>query len=383
MIAKATYLFLLLIVVATSLQGQIAYYDHSSKKYGVINEFGKIIIRAKYDDKMSFENGFAPISKDGKWGLIDVNGKIIIPLQYEKIGNYGSDLVPASENGQWGYINLENKRIIDFKYDAGYPFYNGIATIEEGEIKRFINVKGSFITPLIFQDAVTIDNLQYGKSSDKWYKIQLSSVVKLRGEPSSEENILTAYKGYVTSYSRTDKDRYGYKDNTGEVVILPIYRSASQFSEGLAAVEERQGEGFGYIDGKGEYIIKPKYKYALNFQSGIAPVLENDSMGFGFINTKGEYVIKPNAAWIWVETQTPCFINGLCIIKTTDVKKRDEHAVEVAEAFRNLNAKKISLEEYGRIVEKRFQFEKIIYINIKGEVIFESKYFNYYYDESG
>ena len=63
---------------------------------------------------------------------------------------------------------------------------------------------------------------------------------------------------------------WGYIDNTGKEVINPQFKSAGQFSEGLAAV--RLNGTYGYIDKSGSFIIKPIYDIALPFQSGLAKV---------------------------------------------------------------------------------------------------------------
>jgi WG containing repeat len=64
--------------------------------------------------------------------------------------------------------------------------------------------------------------------------------------------------------------KYGYIDSSGRLVIGALYRNATEFSEGLAAV--RENGRYGYINAAGDYTLKPVYDYALPFESGIAKV---------------------------------------------------------------------------------------------------------------
>lgn len=70
-----------------------------------------------------------------------------------------------------------------------------------------------------------------------------------------------------------EKDKYGYINRKGEIVIAPRFYAADKFSEGLSAV--RLEGTYGYINQSGEFIITPRFDYALSFSSGIAQVYEN------------------------------------------------------------------------------------------------------------
>ena len=83
---------------------------------------------------------------------------------------------------------------------------------------------------------------------------------------------------------------WGYIDNTGKEVINPQFKSAGQFSEGLAAV--RLNGTYGYIDKSGSFIIKPIYDIALPFQSGLAKVFLDGKPYF--IDKKGNITFQHN-----------------------------------------------------------------------------------------
>lgn len=55
------------------------YKDKEINKYGFVNDAGKIIVEATYDE-VKFQNryGFIAVSKDNKWGVLNYNGAVIL-----------------------------------------------------------------------------------------------------------------------------------------------------------------------------------------------------------------------------------------------------------------------------------------------------------------
>jgi len=74
-------------------------------------------------------------------------------------------------------------------------------------------------------------------------------------------------------FAIVERDRIGFINQKGEVVVRPQFYSGSEFSEGLAAV--RNGGLYGYIDTKGNFAIAPRFEYATSFQEGVAIVYNN------------------------------------------------------------------------------------------------------------
>ncbi len=89
--------------------------------------------------------------------------------------------------------------------------------------------------------------------------------------------------GQDNLYLITKGDLWGYIDETGKTAIIPQFKSAGPFSEGLAAV--RLNGTYGYIDKSGSFVIKPQYDFALPFQNGLSKVFL-DGKPF-FVDKKG------------------------------------------------------------------------------------------------
>jgi len=96
----------------------------------------------------------------------------------------------------------------------------------------------------------------------------------------------------------------GYKRADGSWAIAPTYKTATEFSGGLAFVELRDGSG-GLIDGDGKMIV-PNVQQALwvneptmteaKFSEGLIAARDMQSNKVGFVDAKGRWIIKPRFA---------------------------------------------------------------------------------------
>ncbi len=89
-----------------------------------------------------------------------------------------------------------------------------------------------------------------------------------------------------------DRDKWGYRDETGKVVIPPRFEYAWPFSEGLARITD--GEKIGFIDMTGTLVIEAQFDAATQFSEGLAAVGFGEKLlekKHGYINKKGELVI--------------------------------------------------------------------------------------------
>lgn len=63
----------------------------SSGKWGFVDDKGKILIEASYDDALSFSNGLAAICIDGEWGFIDTSNNIVIQCEFAGADYFNSE----------------------------------------------------------------------------------------------------------------------------------------------------------------------------------------------------------------------------------------------------------------------------------------------------
>lgn len=109
---------------------------------------------------------------------------------------------------------------------------------------------------------------------------------------------------------------YGYKNDSGKVVIKPKYKRAFPFHNDIALVEICKNDDcyVQRINKKGERIDKNKIYSDLKFLNGLAVVQINNE--YGYINESGIFVIKPQF------TMATNFEEGLAAVSVYDLDRR-------------------------------------------------------------
>jgi hypothetical protein len=122
-------------------------------------------------------------------------------------------------------------------------------------------------------------------------------------------------------YPHTEREDgpWGYIDKAGKVVISLQFASAQPFSEGLAAVEVRDGDGtplqkFGFIDRTGALVIPAQFTRVQRlFRSGRAAVKLGS---WGLIDRNGKLILPATYAFVGP------FSDGRAIVGVPDVGSR-------------------------------------------------------------
>lgn len=127
---------------------------------------------------------------------------------------------------------------------------------------------------------------------------------------------------------KREKDKFGYADEAGNMVIKAQYKKAYPFGEdGRAKVQK--GDKWGYIDKTGKPVIRIEYDEIGEFKDNKALVKKNKK--YGYLNYDGTFYIKPDynfigtpndKGWIWVgkgktlkEAQLGLYHNDVLVIK--------------------------------------------------------------------
>ena len=109
--------------------------------------------------------------------------------------------------------------------------------------------------------------------------------------------------------------KWGFIDNTGNIVVDPQFEYARSFSEGFAAV--LVGDKYGYIDEIGNIAIEPQFTHCLDFSEGFAGVQIDGEEGqiygnWTYIDTEGNILLDPTF------NMTYGFRNGLGMVEVPD-----------------------------------------------------------------
>ncbi len=141
-------------------------------------------------------------------------------------------------------------------------------------------------------------------------------------------------------------DTAGYIDKTGrmvDLVLSPALTPVSSFKEGVAWVEDQNGQR-GLIDRTGRLVIDCRYQWTMPFSQGSAWVSDDTGDDFiyirmGLIDKQGNWLIKPGSytdaqgfsedvAWVREENS-----GNVCLIDTSGTKLADLGASRMPSAF--------------------------------------------------
>ncbi len=208
-----------------------------------------------------------------KSGFIDKTGNLVIPCKWEVVGDFHEGLASVrNSNGNWGYIDKTGKLVIPCKWEVAYEFSEGLAVVQDSNGKcGYIDKTGNLVIPCKWEAA--------GYRHD-----DLFCVTK-----------------------------------TGKRGIFELGKSAGDFHEGLAIVQDSNGK-CGYIDKTGNLVIPCKWEVVGDFHEGLA-IVQDSNGKCGCIDKTGKLVIP--CEWNiprmhFVEVQT--FHEGLAVVKDSNGK---------------------------------------------------------------
>ena len=235
-----------------------------------------------------------PVKVNGLWGYINSKGKLKIKCQYTQAFDFTESLAIVEKNGKFGAINQKGKVIIPFQFDNINPFKGEVAEATLADSALILDKKGNILIA----------------SSDKYYYSIYSEYNIIQKSRSIDSIFLydiygnLLYKDTTEVYisegliAKKQKNKYGFIDSNGKVIIDFIYEDAKKFTEGLAAV--KKDSKYGFINKKGEEVIPFSHSYANPFEGGYAsvyiPNLESEQEEnnlIGIIDKKGDFVIAP------------------------------------------------------------------------------------------
>jgi hypothetical protein len=108
--------------------------------------------------------------------------------------------------------------------------------------------------------------------------------------PFKDDALLDYSLAHQRYFTIRQKDRWGFINDTGRVVIPPQFEWVENFSNGAAAVGRDEKAGF--VNKRGDVIVPIIYDDVLSFSHGYAVVVRDDK--HGIVNTHGNLVLGLN-----------------------------------------------------------------------------------------
>ncbi len=227
------------------------------RKFGFIDELGKLSIPAIYTQANSFSEGVAAIKINEAWGFIDPAGAWVIRPSFEDVHDFSQGLAAVKTQGHWGFVDRSGLFLIQPQFDDVKSFADGRAPAKRGLLWGYIDRLGKWVV------------------EPKWRTVGVFS-----------EGLAAVDGGYINP--------------KGEMAISSDkFGKLRDFSEGLAAVEVRSrkksmGSSWGYINHAGTFVIQPRFQLAWDFKGGLARISKDkNNTQRGYIHKNGKLVWDP------------------------------------------------------------------------------------------
>ncbi|MBN9658695.1 MAG: WG repeat-containing protein [Acidobacteria bacterium] len=260
-------------------------------------------------------------SQNGNVGYIDAQGRVVLPPALKIPGKFGGEfhegLLAVKDEIGYRYIDRTGATVLRVDAWSAYDFSEGlaVAALWTGTPKQarygFIDHTGRFvIEPKYFSVASFSEGLAvvevHGQYGSTGYLDQFGNFAIPPGltyATSFHEGLaiavidgpcLNATAGSCSGSrfrplrsNSTADCKFRFIDKTGRPVSDLRFDAASNFSEGMAAIEI--GKKWGYVDKSGRIAIEPRFEYAQSFSQGMAAVRVEGK--WGFIDSSGDFVI--------------------------------------------------------------------------------------------
>ncbi len=220
-------------------------------KFGMIDEFGNVILDFVYDS-IRYDQGYVySLKKAGSekgWSLRNSLGQEIGLVKYQEIQNITERRIMARRKDHWGYLNPVGKEVIACKFSRAENFDGGIARVEYLDGLGVIDRNGNWV---VHPYQARIENGPRGLFITKEYF--RSFVFNEEGDTIySSYNLL---EGREWGILEKDQGRVGLLNRTGQRILDPVYdRIKPILRDSLfAAWQQRSG---GIFDLTGNYILK-------------------------------------------------------------------------------------------------------------------------------
>ena len=137
-----------LVIAAIAVQADTIkklYAVHVNGKRGFINSRGRIVIPAKFDDVLHFQDGIAPVKVGAKWGYINESGSFIIEPRFDDARNFLVGLGAVKVGDRWGFVNTKGEFKIPLRYDFARAFADSGNTPDEKLNTARVKLDGKWV----------------------------------------------------------------------------------------------------------------------------------------------------------------------------------------------------------------------------------------------
>lgn len=266
---------------------------------GFIDSKGNMIIKDNFNKTYPFENGKAKIVEDGYTGYIDKSGNYVV--------NDRSELIPKKIGHRWGYVTkVDNLIAISNDYEEANRFIDGIALVKKNDGFAYINKKGDILVDELTQAYDFQDGKGLARKNNEWvYYNNKGEKINIDYNNGLAEIEIGDKKGFINTDGKIVsedinelslweyKGKYGYVDQDNNIIVTPKYYEATEIKNGIGLIKGNNdwfNLNWGYINKNGEELFEPQFEKVTEFNDkNVAAVMDNGK--WGYVNKNGEFVI--------------------------------------------------------------------------------------------
>ena len=258
--------------------------------WGYLNDAGKVISRQWYDRCFDFSDGRGLVVKDGKWGFVSPTGDTIIPIKYDFARPFSGKMAVVRVKGKYGYVDVNGKYVIEPQYDDAASFSERLASVASKNRYGYIDKTGKVVIDYRYEDARSFSEglaMVVEKGAIKYINADGLQVISVAQYANA-----FPFQGGVARVVKLDNgiSKYDYIDKNGGRINETSYDMAYDMSEGLAVIKVKQK--YGYMDINGAIVIPAIYDGATPFVGDAAKVIiQGEEI---IINKKGLVIWKGN-----------------------------------------------------------------------------------------
>lgn len=157
-------LTLLLFAMESFTQRMLVPFKNDKDKWGFRDMMDdKVVIKPQYDETgFSFKSGLCWVRLDKKYGFINEDGRMIVPATYDFAGEFSEGLAVVNIGrkvtedigdyvpGKFGFIDSTGKVVVPLQYSRAEFFHEGRALVEKDDKIGFIDLNGNLVIPAIY-----------------------------------------------------------------------------------------------------------------------------------------------------------------------------------------------------------------------------------------
>lgn len=225
----------------------------------LFTDYEKVEAIDNYDSKQNiwFEKNVLRVSKEGKYGLIDFEGNVLLDCDYDKIESLKGveENFVISRNGKVGLVNSKGQIVINTDYIQILVMKEGYKDeyIVKNESGKYgvVTTSGTAILPLEYEAVKYLgtSDIYAAKKDGVWNLVDKNKQVVLTA--ANGEKYVYA-KGENVIFSKDGK--YGVKSLTGDSIINPTY-DYLEYTFSVYYIAKKDGK-FGIINVNNEE-VKP------------------------------------------------------------------------------------------------------------------------------